>query len=305
MKICVGLFFPLVVISIAACVSSYTNAGSDDLSQRQMSKIESGQSNGSIDAASNRRIPDVTFVCNHQALCRIKREEFRPRILENENEKPDDIHPRYISFQFLGEYGEQSENSKFEPEINVYPISEFRQSLSRSAAYVEEFDNKLKNLYRLTTEQPSSIGNKLPFLPFVDAKEEFVAHLKYISFRNGKGLFYLTQFNTEPSIINNEGLTYIFQGLTDDKEFYILATFPVRTKMLPDSYDAEEFEDYKLPFYFYEPKDAKKNELDYRKYISKVKETLESQKSDQFGPNLVFFENLLSSLEIKKKEVSH
>ncbi|MBK8149952.1 MAG: hypothetical protein IPK58_17555 [Acidobacteria bacterium] len=203
-----------------------------------------------------------------------------------------------MSIQFIGEYKEQNRNSKFEPEINIYSIPEFRESLSKSTEYVKEFDRELEKIKHLASDQFSVANGELPFLPFIDAEKELNVHLKRVSFKSGNGFFYLTQFNNEPSIINNDGLVYVFQGVTNDNQYYILATFPVRTKILPEGYDASEFQGYKLPEFFYERKKHKRNQVNYRNYVSKMGKLLEELESDQFSPSLSLIEEVQSSLEI-------
>jgi hypothetical protein len=73
----------------------------------------------------------------------------------------------------------------------------------------------------------------------------------------------------------------------------------VRTKILPNGYQAEKFENYKLPTYFYEEKEVKRNEINYKNYVLRVKKILEELYPKQFSPNLKDFEDILSSLEVK------
>ena len=51
---------------------------------------------------------------------------------------------------------------------------------------------------------------------------------------------FLTQFNIEPSLINNQGVVYTFQRLTDDGLHYVSARFPVAVSFLPPSYESNQ-----------------------------------------------------------------
>lgn len=138
----------------------------------------------------------------------------------------------------------------------------------------------------------------MPFLPFgTDAAQSFLARVKYIDFKNGKGVFYLTQFDTEPSLVNNQGLLYTFQGLTGDGLYYVSARFPVRVPFLPPSYDSKEFRDSTLPSYFYGA-DIESKEQRYRTYLTNITRELEEMPPDKFDPTLSLLEEAIRTLRV-------
>jgi hypothetical protein len=130
-----------------------------------------------------------------------------------------------------------------------------------------------------------------------DGSQTFQRKIKHFSFQNGKGIFFLTQFDIEPSLINNEGLTYCFQGITNDRRNYVLAKFPLGVWFLPIDYREDKFEDYQLPMYFTADKS---NEERHRKYLSKITKRLENLSPDRFEPHLKYFDEIVSSLKIEK-----
>lgn len=217
--------------------------------------------------------------------------------LENEDDKPDYIKPRHLSFGLKGEYATRNEENGFSPEIIVYPIAEFRQAFAISEAHIRGFDEEINSLENIISKKTSKIED-FPYLLCFECTHDVESHLKYISFKNGEGVLYLTQFNLGPSIINNERLTYAFQGITADKQYYILGTFPVRSKILPDSIYVYKFKDYVLPQFFYDRKNDRENEKKYKKYLASVETLLNKQKASDFNPDLDKIEETISSLEV-------
>lgn len=290
----------LLILSMCSCFQ-LTETNSFDASA-QTSNINSPsneQSRKETDNISQQKsaaFKGVSFVSRLLGVSTVETVEIPAAPLTDESAKPDNVHPAYLSFAFKGDYAERRNSSAFSPKIEVYPIEEYRRALAKSPSETARFDKELgllKNL--LKGANPNS--EKIPFVPFIDAETVVTAQLKRISFKNGRGLRYLTQFNVEPTIINNQGLTYIFQGLTNDEKFYVLAAFPVSTAELPVDADANNTESYKIPDDFYNPKNSKTNEKNYRKYASRVKAMLEKLTPNEFEPKITQLDETLSSLE--------
>ncbi|MGQ0760761.1 MAG: hypothetical protein ACT4OT_01900 [Acidobacteriota bacterium] len=141
-----------------------------------------------------------------------------------------------------------------------------------------------------------TMGNdypQMPFLPMWEATQAFVAHLKYINFKNGKGVFFLTQWNTETSQVTNDGLEYAFQGITDDGRYWIYAEFAVTAPGLPRDSDSEVVawnEKKHLVLHRSEK---------YQTYLRPVIAKLEALDASQFQPKLGLLEQLIQSLEVR------
>ena len=239
----------------------------------------------------------VKFECRIPDVSNIEATKNPALILEDKHDKPDSIRSQYISLNLRGKYADQHAESFFKPKVEVYKIQEFRKVLAKSADYVKTFDNKINLLKEIISEQPSTL-KKIPYIRFIDASAALITHVKCMQFKSGKGIFYVTQFNIENSLINNDGLAYVFQGVSSDDEYYVVATFPLSTSFLPDSYRDTKYKDYELPEFFYEPKTKVINERNYKLYLSQMRAELEQTPSQNFDPNLSLLEDSMSSLEI-------
>jgi hypothetical protein len=60
-------------------------------------------------------------------------------------------------------------------------------------------------------------------VPFFNAAQVFASNIKVISFQNGKGVRFLTEYAQHAASANNHNLFYYFQGLTGDGAYYIIA----------------------------------------------------------------------------------
>jgi hypothetical protein len=249
---------------------------------------------------------DITYrgiSFNYDALLayEIKAETKPAYALQEKTDTGQGVVPEHIAFSFVGTYASQHESSFFSPGITVYPIAEYKKALSKSRSYVQQFEDEIQKLRALLSEQSDVKEDTIPFLPFeVGASQRFHAGVKYVNFKNGKGVFFLTQYNIEPALVNNEGLTYTFQGITDDNVYYVSAIFPVTAPFLPESYEDESSEDYALiiptSFRRHEYETFEKN---YKIYLDKVIKKLERLPSDSFQPKLTILEDLIRSLEVR------
>ncbi len=131
--------------------------------------------------------------------------------------------PAYIRFTLQG-YPLQ--NTAFAPQVMVYPAKKFAQ-MSDGAAMI------INNLQNILAAQSASPAEPIPFIPLENASQVFHAQEKFLSFKNGNGIRYITQFDQAPLPINNTEIFYTFQGLTSDGEYYVSVTMPVNLDFLP------------------------------------------------------------------------
>jgi hypothetical protein len=214
--------------------------------------------------------------------------------LEDASEKPDGVYPEHVAFTLVGISGAPAD-SFHEAVVRVSPVADYLKAFSVSPRYVKDAERTLNELRRLIRRHPAALSGNVPMLPFPDATEVFHAHVKYLRFRGGSGIAFLTQGQQDYELINNQHASYEFRGLTDDGRFYISATFPVGAPVLAATRDANNHEGYMLP-----------RELDrrqrqrYAAYVERVRRKLERLPPTSFTPSLSMYDELLSSLAIRK-----
>lgn len=208
-----------------------------------------------------------------------------------------EYHPEHRAFVFTGDYTDQHNESFFsEPEIRIYPIDEYRAIINQSEDLRRIIDQEFESLKEALNKKPTSFTYEAPFVAVLEAGQLFQAKVKYISFRNGNGILYLTYFCNDPTqgcVINNQALSYIFQGLTDDGRYFIYATFPVKTNLLPLSDPPKD------EFGCFNPKGRPTFEqltIACKKYGQKVGSRLEPLPAGNFEPSLDLFDQLIQSL---------
>lgn len=210
-----------------------------------------------------------------------------------------EYHPEHPAFVFAGDYAAQHSESFFsEPEMRIYPIDDYRAIINQSEDLRRVIDQEFESLKEALKNKPTSFSYEAPFVAVLEAGQLFQAKVKYISFRNGKGILYLTYFCNDPTQgceINNQALSYIFQGLTDDVRYFIYATFPVKTISLPLSDPPED------EFGCFNPKGNPTFDemfIACKKYGQKVGGRLEPLPAANFEPSLELFDQLIQSLSI-------
>ncbi len=138
------------------------------------------------------------------------------------------------------------------------------------------------DLERMVEERPSFTHNALPYLPPPPAMQAFDAQLGYIDFQNGAGIRYLTEYVQAFMPITPH---YIFQGLTDDGNFYITARLPISSDALPALTNDEA-------------NNMMQNVDDVIAYNDNAVAILESLTPDQFSPSLTSWDSMLASLMV-------
>ena len=228
-------------------------------------------------------------------LAREVRAETAPAApLESADEKPDGVYPEHVRFTLVGVSGAPA-NSYHEPIIRVSPVAEYLKAFSVSPRYVKEAGQTLDQLRRLIRRRPATLKGNTPQLPFTDGTEVFHAHVKYLRFRGGSGVAFLTQGQQDDELINNQHVTYEFHGLTDDGRFYVSAQFPVSGPHIAENRELKSHEGY-TPVFDLTPRGQRR----YAAYVERVRRKLERVPPEQFSPSLRLYDELLSSLEIVK-----
>lgn len=143
-----------------------------------------------------------------------------------------------------------------------------------------EMVDLLQTLLREKPDDP--IYKTYPYLPQPNAVQVLHTQPAYLTFQNGAGLRYLTQYAQGPLPIE---VTYTFQGLTDDGRYYISMQLPVTTAAVPSISDAA-FNDL-----FQQPEG-------WPTYRSETLAVLDTLNADDFQPSLTTWDTLVASLRV-------
>ncbi|HLM58768.1 MAG TPA: hypothetical protein VK422_21875 [Pyrinomonadaceae bacterium] len=230
------------------------------------------------------------------ALAREVRAETVPAApLAEASEKPDGVYPEHVAFTLVGVDGPPADSGR-EPVLRVCPVADYLKAFAVSPDYVSDAGKTLSDLRRLIRRRPAALKGNVPMLPFPDATEVFHARVKYLRFRGGSGVAYLTQAQQDDALINNRQLSYAFRGLTDDGRFYISADLPARAAFLHPVNEVGAHEGYTLPLH----PGGRRGRRRYAAYVERVRRKLERLPASGFTPRLDLYDELLSSLEIRK-----
>jgi len=193
-------------------------------------------------------------------------------------------HPDYAYFQLQG-YPLQREF--IEPHIAIYPVQEYEQ-------INESVPQAINDLQTVLAAQSTSPDMPIPFLPFQNASQVFHAQEKFISFQNGTGVRYITQFDQAPLPINNQSMYYTFQGLTSDGAYLISVVMPVNLDYLPENDKPNgPTPEGGVPFDW-------EHIENFPNYLTSIVEKL-SRSDNTFNPTLETLDRLVETLLVTKQ----
>ncbi len=161
-------------------------------------------------------------------------------------------------------------------QIFIYPAAEL-------AGFNEGAGRMVVDLQALL--QSHKPVDSMPFLPPFNAQQVLHAQVKYLDFKNGSGVRFLTQFDQAPLPINNFELIYTFQGLTRDGKYYIAVVLPVTHPDLPATNHVSPQQATELK--------------DFPAYLAKTVTWLDQQPDNSFMPDLARLDALVQSIEVK------
>lgn len=184
--------------------------------------------------------------------------------------------PAHVEFTFNSYVWDGSMHT---PIIYVYSTDAYRAANEYAAEDIDQLNT-------LLFERPANPEN-IPFLPMWNAGQMFASNIEYMEFQNGIGVRFLTQYGQDVSPVNNNGLFYTFQGLTNDGQWYVSAVFPVSHATLPPAGDQVPGGDW----------EAFSN--NYITYIGETEAMLNVQTNESFYPDLSELDGIIESLQVK------
>jgi len=176
-----------------------------------------------------------------------------------------------------------------EPRIYVYPALEY--ALLVPGAF--ESMHRLRNVMNA----PFAAGiEQLPAAPFFNSAQIFASNIQTVSFQNGEGVRFLTEYAQYAAPVNNHELIYHFQGFTSDGEYYIIAILPVTVPVVAETSDAGAVVPSGGIAY---PRIDDAN-ADFQGYYASVTDLLNAAPPDAFTPTLGQLDALIRSMRVEQ-----
>jgi heat shock protein HslJ len=167
--------------------------------------------------------------------------------------------------------------------VAVYPVAAYQ------AIWDEAGDpfvaDTLAQLQTLLSERPANPAPPLPVLPQMPATNDFAAQVAYLDLADGgAGVRFVGRFAQDVSPIENFQLRYIFQGLSGDGQFLIVAQLPITTTALPaepQPMDGDAYDEFAAT---------------YDSYLAETTATFDALAATDFAPDLATLDALLLSV---------
>lgn len=143
-------------------------------------------------------------------------------------------------------------------------------------------------LKKLLAEKPTAdkITGGLPQISDLSDDQMFFAQLKYVDFKSGSGVRFISEYSTDVRPINNADLVYQFQGLTSDGKYLVAVNLPLSQKDLIKDEDSLT------------NSQAAAILQDINKYIADTSAALDKADDGSYTPTLTLLDSLVASISI-------
>jgi hypothetical protein len=175
-----------------------------------------------------------------------------------------------------------------QPAIYVYPASGYAELVPAAFESIHRLQN-----YLYAPENVPAL-DQLPGVPFFNAQILFAAHIQPLSFQNGKGIRYLSEYAQFPASANNADLFYNFIGVTSDGEHYLVAIFPLTSPVLAETADAGA----PLPTGGIPYPHMTDSSANMDAYYIAITDLLNAQRPERFTPTLGELDQLIQSIQV-------
>lgn len=171
------------------------------------------------------------------------------------------------------------------PQIYVYPAIEYATLVPGAFESMHRLRNIISGVVPMTPDQ-------LPAVPFFNAAQVFASNIQLVSFQNGSGVRFLTEYAQYFASVNNHDLFYHFQGFSDDGNYYIVAIFPITAPMLAETSDAGAA----VPAGGIAFPNLDDPNADFQSYYASVTDLLNATSPESFSPSISQLDALIQSI---------
>lgn len=246
------------------------------------------------------------FSFNKSDFGKIKRESNDK--ITSENQAVKDQYPIDLPAHYCFSFEDKRPLPAFEKGARYFSpaysficfIPTFDPSESTFDKAYPNFANAIRRLGLLLLARPSKFVqyDDLVDVPYNHSGWSFVAKRQYLDYENVSGVSFVTQYSQEalPNPVNNEELTFNFQGLTKSGEYYVAARFAVSHPSLPKGID---FTDKNIREGATSLQEADAINKFAEAYLEKEQMKVEALPEDSFKPSLISLKQLISSISIK------
>ena len=175
-----------------------------------------------------------------------------------------------------------------QPQIYIYPAQAYAELVPVAFEGIRRVNNIIYNPEVLIS------ADQLPTVPFFNAQQVFASNIQIISFQNGEGVRFLTQYAQYAAPVNNHELIYHFHGVTRDGAYYIIAIFPVTVPVLVETSDMAAA----LPPSGIAYPDVTAPDTDLQSYYTAVTSLLNALSPETFTPTINQLDLMIQSMQI-------
>ena len=187
----------------------------------------------------------------------------------------------------------------YEPTISVFHVQDYidfcdesESPLGSSSVWVNETLDALKGAI---ASQSGDVS--VPPLPMVNAGEPLHERGQYLPFQNGAGVRAIVEYAQDMWFFNNYSISYNFQGLTTDGEYYITGRFPVFAPFLIDgSEPSENSNEHAIPIPEYDVTDFDTFIQVVEDYNGEARRLFGVRTDAEFIPDLRALDAIIASL---------
>jgi hypothetical protein len=208
---------------------------------------------------------------------------------------PFAVYPEHIAFHFAPE---DHFETMISPTIAVYRVDDIQQMFvgTNMSTAVNETMSTLQG-----SIASGLAAANIPVFPFIGAAELFRDKAEVLAFQNGSGVRALAQYGQAYWFIHNGGVSYYYQGLTEDGQFYVTVRLPVRVTFLIDGYEpsmnanpsAIQIQEYDMAVW-------EETEAAITAYNDEVYNRFQSMQPDELFPSLASIDALVASLRVEE-----
>jgi hypothetical protein len=172
-------------------------------------------------------------------------------------------------------------------QLLVYAIEDY-QAVFGDTAPAFDVKQGIATLQTLLKTRPLTLEQDIPVLPVLSGNQDLKAQVKYLDFKGGAGVRFVTRYSADTRPFVNEEIFYTFQGLTSDGKFFVALFYPVSASVLPNTQKDTNIATDQDAFI-----------QKYDAYRQQTTQQLDKLKAADYQPSLDALDTLVKSLRVQ------
>jgi hypothetical protein len=127
-----------------------------------------------------------------------------------------------------------------ERHLLIFPLQAYKAMFAQEKERINNFQDQIGKLREIIANKSARGVQDIPVFPPCDAAQLFHDQERFLNFKNGAGIAFISCYSNGDVQLTNKSQFYCFQGLTADRRYYVSFFAPIVCSGIPENVDRDK-----------------------------------------------------------------